>query len=131
MRSAPPQVPVRVVDSFSPRDSSIQRFQKDVQPVARLENAYGSRDSLVAAYVRALAQRDTGALASMAVSRAEFAYLYYPTTAQGLPPYDLEPGLMWYLLRQTQRARDSPGACRLRRAASPAPESRLRHGSEP
>ncbi len=52
------------------------------------------------AYVRALAQRDTAALASMAVSRAEFAYLYYPTAAEGLPPYDLEPGLMWYLLQQ-------------------------------
>ncbi len=90
----------RVVDSFIPRDSSIQRFRKGLEPVTRLESGYGSRDSLVAAYVAALARRDTAALASMAVSRAEFAYLYYPTAAQGLPPYDLEPGLMWYLLQQ-------------------------------
>jgi hypothetical protein len=90
----------RVVDTFIPRDSSIQRFQKGLEPVARLESGYGSRDSLLAAYVEALAQRDTAALASMAVSRAEFAYLYYPTAAEGFPPYELEPGLMWYLLQQ-------------------------------
>jgi hypothetical protein len=91
---------IRAVDSFIPRDSSIQHFQKGLEPVARLESGYGSRDSLVAAYVEALAQRDTAALAAMAVSRAEFAYLYYPTATEGFPPYELEPGLMWYLLQQ-------------------------------
>jgi hypothetical protein len=110
---------VRVVDSFIPRDSSIQRFRKDLKPVAGLEHGYGSRDSLLAAYVRALAERDTGALASMAVSRAEFAYLYYPTAAEGLPPYDLEPGLMWDLLQQRselgiRRALDVYGGQRLK-----------------
>lgn len=65
-----------------------------------LEGGRESRDSLVAAYVKALGARDTAALAAMAVSRAEFAYLYYPTTPQGRPPYDLAPELMWFLLDQ-------------------------------
>jgi hypothetical protein len=68
--------------------------------VAGLESSYESRDSLVAGFVKALADRDTAALALMTVSRAEFGYLYYPMTPQGLPPYDLEPGLMWHLVQQ-------------------------------
>jgi hypothetical protein len=47
--------------------------------------------------MKALGARDTAALAALAVTRAEFGYLYYPTTPQGLPPYDLAPELMWYL----------------------------------
>ena len=33
-----------------------------------------------------------------AISRDEFAWLYYPTAKQGLPPYDLSPSLMWFVL---------------------------------
>ena len=90
----------RVVDSFVPREVALRKFQQNLTPVAQLASAYPSRDSLLAAFVRALSASDTAALAGMAVSRAEFAYLYYPTTPQGMPPYDLEPGLMWHLLRQ-------------------------------
>ena len=46
----------------------------------------------------ALARQDTTALARMVISREEFAWLYYPTTSQGLPPYDLEPALLWRML---------------------------------
>ena len=31
-------------------------------------------------------------------SRDEFAWLYYPTAKQGLPPYDLSPSLMWFVV---------------------------------
>ena len=34
----------------------------------------------------------------MIVSRDEFAWLYYPTSKQGLPPYSLNPDLMWFML---------------------------------
>lgn len=90
----------RVVDSILPREEVLRRFQRNLSPVARLESSYGSRDSLLAAFVEALGDRDTAALATMAVSRTEFAYLYYPSTPQSLPPYDLDPGLMWDLLHQ-------------------------------
>ena len=109
----------RVVDSILPRQQALQRFQQDLTRETRLESSYGSRDSLLAAFVDALGDRDTAALASMAVSRAEFAYLYYPSTPQSLPPYDLDPGLMWHLLRQQsergiQRALSVYGGQRLR-----------------
>ena len=92
--------PARAVDSTLPRDEALRRFQLDLTPVTELESSYESRDALVAAFAQALGDRDTAALASMAVSRAEFGYLYYPTTPQSLPPYDLEPGLMWDLLQR-------------------------------
>ena len=90
----------RVVDSFVLREEAVRRFQQNLTPVTRLQSPYESRDSLIAALISAVSARDTAALATMAVSRSEFAYLYYPTTPQGMPPYDLEPGLMWHLLRQ-------------------------------
>ena len=109
----------RAVDSFLPREEALRTFQRNLNPVARLGSPYRSSDSLLAAYVRALADRDTASLASMAVNRTEFAYLYYPTTPQSLPPYDLEPGLMWRLLRErsergVRRALAAYGGRRLR-----------------
>lgn len=92
--------PSRVVDSTIPRAEALRRFQAELTPVDGLEGGKGSRDSLVAAYLTALGARDTAALAAMAITRPEFAYLYYPTTRQGLPPYNLEPALMWSLLLQ-------------------------------
>ena len=109
----------RVVDSIVPREVALRRFQQGLTPLARLESPYVSPDSLLAAFVRALSARDTAALARMTVSPAEFAYLYYPTTPQSLPPYDLEPGLMWHLLqlrseRGIRRALDLYGGRKLR-----------------
>ena len=60
----------------------------------------GPADALVKAFIHALGKADTAALAGLTVSRTEFAYLYYPTAAEGKPPYDLEPGLMWFMLSQ-------------------------------
>jgi hypothetical protein len=91
------------VDSLVPRDTAIARFQATAKPVSALTNGYRSRDALVKAYARAIATRDTLTLARMAITRDEFAFLYYPTTPQGLPPYDLAPALMWFMLQQNSR----------------------------
>ena len=87
-----------VVDSILPREEAVRRFREGLAPVDSLAGGAGSRDELVAAFARAIAAADTAAIARMAVSRAEFAYLYYPTAVEGKPPYDLEPGLMWFTL---------------------------------
>jgi hypothetical protein len=91
----------RVVDSALPREEALRRFREKLTPVDSLVGGTKSRDELVAAYLRALAAADTVALQQLAVTQAEFAWLYYPTTPMGKPPYDLEPGLMWFL--HTQR----------------------------
>jgi hypothetical protein len=88
----------RVVDSILPREEALRRFREGLAPVDSLAGGAGSQDELVAAFARAIAAADTAAIARMAVSRAEFAYLYYPTAVEGKPPYDLEPGLMWFTL---------------------------------
>jgi hypothetical protein len=88
----------RVVDSILPREEAVRRFREGLAPVDSLEGGTASRDALVAAFVRAIAEADTAAIASLALSRAEFAYLYYPTAVEAKPPYDLEPGLMWFTL---------------------------------
>lgn len=86
----------RVVDSALPREEALRRFREKLPPVDSLAGGTNNRDQLVAAYLRALAAADTAALLRLAVTRAEFAWLYYPTTPMGKPPYDLEPGLMWF-----------------------------------
>jgi hypothetical protein len=86
------------VDSVVPRAEALRRFQQDLPTLDSLHGGARSRDSLVHRFVRALEQQDTTALRGLLLNKAEFAYLYYPTSAQGLPPYDLSPGLMWFLL---------------------------------
>jgi hypothetical protein len=49
-------------------------------------------------FVDRLAAADTAGLGALTMSRAEFAWLYYPTAPEAHPPYDLAPGLMWFVL---------------------------------
>jgi hypothetical protein len=88
----------RVVDSLLPREVALRRFRQGLTPVESLAGGAGSLDGLVTAYLRALSEGDSATLTALAVTRAEFAYLYYPTAVQARPPYDLEPGLMWFML---------------------------------
>ena len=90
--------PTRVVDSLVPREEALRRFREGLPPADSLTGGAASRDELVESFLRALGAGDTTAIVELAITRPEFAYLYYPTAAQGLPPYDLEPGLMWFML---------------------------------
>jgi hypothetical protein len=88
----------RVVDSLLPRGEALRRFRDGLPPVHALAGGAEGRDELVVAFMRALGAADTAAIAEMAISRSEFGYLYYPTAAQGLPPYGLDPELLWFTL---------------------------------
>jgi hypothetical protein len=87
-----------VVDSIVPRAVALARFRDGLPEVMALAGGAASREALVRDFLRALAAGDTVALRRMSLDRAEFAWLYYPTAPQGLPPYDLAPGLMWTML---------------------------------
>jgi hypothetical protein len=91
------------VDSSVPRAVEIARFREGLIEPTELAGGAASRDALVRSYVRALARADTAELAALAITRAEFAYLYYPTNPEAHPPYDLAPGLMWFMLEQNSR----------------------------
>ena len=86
------------IDSLIPRDEALRRFRRGLTRVDRLNHGLSSQDALVQAFMRALERRDSTALGRIVLSKAEFAYLYYPWSPQGLPPYDLNPDLMWFML---------------------------------
>jgi hypothetical protein len=94
--------PMHVDSSISPA-VELARFREGLTQPRELASGANSRDGLVGAFVRALAKRDTGALADLLLTRAEFAYLYYPTNPQAQPPYNLSPGLMWFMLEGHSR----------------------------
>lgn len=100
-----PRPLTEIVDSVRDPETEAEllKFQKASHPVDSLAGAEPSRDALVQRFVAALETRDTATLRRMLVTRDEFAFLYYPTTPQGFPPYRLEAGLMWELLQKGNR----------------------------
>jgi hypothetical protein len=101
---AKPKQPAGVVDSVVSRDTAVARFQRSVPRVDSLTGGAPSRDQLVRRFVTALEKQDTVTLRSLLLTRSEFGWLYYPTNPEGLPPYNLTPQLMWFMLegRSTQ-----------------------------
>ncbi len=94
-----PEQETSVVDSAVPFQERLDRFRKEIPEVAGLTGGRPSRDSLVRDFITALETSDTTALVEMALTGAEFAWLYYPTNPQAHPPYDLAPDLMWFMLQ--------------------------------
>ena len=103
--SASGRATATVVDSARPMADMIARFQAGLPPIAAMRNASPSREALVRRFVSALASRDTVALASMLISRAEFAHLYFPGSALAAPPYELDPAFAWFQMElENERA---------------------------
>lgn len=87
-----------IVDSIFPIEEEIRRFESTLEgePPAALTGGTSSRDALVDRFVSALEAADTAAFREMLMTRAEFAYLYYPYTRFTAPPYELSPALLWF-----------------------------------
>ena len=85
------------VDSVVPREVALARFREGTPKVDALDGGAASRDELIRRWATALESKDTAELGRLLLTRAEFAWLYYPTNPQGLPPYDLSPQLMWFM----------------------------------
>jgi hypothetical protein len=99
-----------VVDSALAPEETLRRFRVGLDSVARLDGGSApSRDALVDRFIAAVAIRDTAALRRMSLSRAEFAYLYYPSTQYLRPPYATAPDILWQLMT----ARSGSGMRRL------------------
>jgi hypothetical protein len=89
-----------IVDSALPREELLRRFRLDLPAPAAFAHGAPSRDLLGRRVLDALAHRDSAALGALALTKGEFGWLYYPTSTQGLPPYDLSPGLYWFMLQE-------------------------------
>ncbi|HUF27969.1 MAG TPA: hypothetical protein VMM18_13420 [Gemmatimonadaceae bacterium] len=89
--------PGYVIDSVFPMEEHLRRFRAELGAApATLEGGAASREALVGALVAALAARDSAALQRLHLDRAEFAWLYFPTSAFAAAPYELPPEFLWY-----------------------------------
>jgi hypothetical protein len=91
--------PGYVVDSALPPEETLRRFRVGLDSVTRFDDgATRSRNALVQRFARAVGKGDTAALRGMSLSRAEFAYLYFPSTQYLRPPYMTPPDVLWQLM---------------------------------
>ncbi|CAN5768166.1 hypothetical protein BH23GEM11_BH23GEM11_05600 [soil metagenome] len=108
--TAEARAPVHV-DSIFPAEEEIRRFRVGMSPVSALAGGENSKEALVDALLRRLEAADTTGVSELAMTRTEFAYLYYPYTMYTHPPYELSPALVWFQLQN----RSSRGLGRLLR----------------
>lgn len=104
------RAPVRV-DSLFPMEVELERFREGLEPPDGLIGGTGSLEALGDTVIARLARSDTAGLAALTLTRAEFAWLYFPHSMYMAKPYELPPGLVWY----RQGNRSSRGLSRLLR----------------
>ena len=92
--------PSATIDTVLPPEQALARFRGTAPRVESLTAGTPTTDSLLKTFSRAVRTNDTAALVRLAMTRAEFADLYYPNHPRGKPPYDLSPQLMWYQLTE-------------------------------
>jgi len=100
-----------VIDSIFPIEEEIRRFREGMAEVSELRSGHSSREALVDGFLAALTAADTVGVLGLALTREEFAWLYYPHTMYTSPPYELSPALVWF----QQQNRSSVGLQRLLR----------------
>ena len=91
------QVPAGPVDSIRPPAEALAEFQRGLPPVDTLADGAPSRDALVAAFTAAVQGSDTAAVRALVLSRAEYAYIYFPSLQRMNPGLNMQPEVMWML----------------------------------
>ncbi|MDZ7632338.1 MAG: hypothetical protein U5K74_13565 [Gemmatimonadaceae bacterium] len=87
--------PGAVIDSVFPMPEMMRRFRDGLPEVRALHGGAESRRELAERFAAALAARDRATLGQLTLSRAEFAYLYFPNTADAASDNGLPPTLRW------------------------------------
>jgi hypothetical protein len=86
------------VDSAVSIEVALTRFREGLAPPRRLTGGVPSLAALGDSFAVRLERGDTAGLATLTLTRAEFAYLYYPSIPESRPPYELPPELFWFNL---------------------------------
>ena len=81
-------------------DEALRRFRADLPAVTELSGGAGSRNELVGEFMLALEQNDTATVRRLHISRAEYAYLYFPSSRYMSEPYRQPPSVAWLLNAQ-------------------------------
>jgi len=85
--------------SPTPIEIAVSRFRETIPEPAPVDlDGASSRDALVAGFLDALEQNDIPALNRLLISRAEFAYLYFPSSIYMNRPYQQDPSLVWFMM---------------------------------
>lgn len=88
--------PGYIIDSLLPMEEYLRRFRVGMTEPTALTSGMPERDALVRTFMTALAKRDTGQLSRMTLTKAEFAWLYFPHHPISRPPFELPPELTWF-----------------------------------
>lgn len=86
-----------IVDRSMPIQDALREFQRNVRRVDTLSYAARDRNALVADFIHALERDDSTRLVQLFISKAEFAWLYFPTSLYMHKPYELPPEIAWLL----------------------------------
>jgi len=84
-------------------DESLALFRDGLAAPAHLAGGAMNREALIRRFVNGVARLDTTAIRAMVLNRAEFAYLYYPSSPYTRPPTVQEAPLAWFLLVQNSQ----------------------------
>lgn len=88
--------PGAVIDSALPIDTLLARFRATIADTpSALSGGERSPERLTRRFLAALTAHDTATIQGLVLSRAEFAWLYYPHTRYTRRPYELGPELLW------------------------------------
>lgn len=85
-------------DTLHSAAESLRRFRTGLAPVELLAPAFESKDAVARAFVAAVGANDVPGVARTLMTRAEFAWLYYPENPVSAPPYELPAGIAWFEL---------------------------------
>jgi hypothetical protein len=88
------------VDSILPAETALARFLSGVVRPDGLSGGSPSMGNLVDRFSDALEHQDSLSLMTMAVTRAEYGYFYYPSSLYVRDPYELPPDVAWLLSSQ-------------------------------
>ena len=100
----PVLLPAQVVDSVLPPEVELARFRATMPGAAPLVlDGPTSRAELVRRFVKAVETNDSLVLNRLLISKAEFAYLYFPSSEYSRPPYRQKPGLVWFRMTETSQ----------------------------
>ena len=87
--------PGDVIDSILPMEEYERRFREGLPRATRLTGGASDRETLVREFLTAVSRGDSVALGTMAVTRAEFAWLVFPHHLYRGAPYELDPAIVW------------------------------------
>lgn len=125
--------PGYVVDSILPIEEQLRRFRADLPEVSEFAGGAASQDALVDSIIAGVARTDTSALRRLTISRAEYAWLIYPSSPFASGAMQQAPQVSWFMETSDSdvgfaRLITRLGGTKLERAGTRCPASTSREG---